>query len=161
MATNVFTGARAIFKVNDAQVAYASGVDGSEEILYEPADCLDQLETAEFAPVGYRCMLRCEVFRTVSGTVAKKGRGPTPPVEGKLGSLKGVGIFPRNTGSPNEILTSGSMSAAITDRLTQTTLYRYEQVKAASMNFRVTARGIVGQDVTFNAIRVSDEAGTA
>lgn len=35
MATNTFSGARAVFKVNDKQVAYASGCDGTEEIMYE------------------------------------------------------------------------------------------------------------------------------
>ena len=33
-----------------------------------------------------------------------------------------------------------------------------EQVKIASHNYAINARGIVGQDVTFNAIRLKDES---
>jgi hypothetical protein len=33
-------------------------------------------------------------------------------------------------------------------------------VKIASHNYAINARGIVGQDVTFNAIRLKDESET-
>jgi len=162
MATNVFSGARAIFRVNDVKVAFASGVDGSEEVLYEAVDVLDQIEVAEYVPVGYRVTFNCAVFRTVKGAQASgpiSSVGPRAPEEGELGSLKNpsVGLFPRSTGTPSEILTNGTMSANITDRLTQVTIYRLEEVKAQTLNFSITARGIVGQNVSFNAIRMRSE----
>lgn len=163
MATNVFSGARAIFRVNDKQVAYASGCDGSEEIMYEAVDVLDQLEVAEYVPVGYRVTFNCAIFRTISGVTASTGtsQGPTKyNGDGVLGSIKNaaVGIFPRNTGTPSEILTNGFMSASITDRLSNVPVMKLEEVKAQSYNFSITARGIVGQNVGFNAIRLKDES---
>lgn len=162
MATNVFSGARAIFKVNDTKVAFASGVDGSEEVMYEAVDVLDNIEVAEYVPVGYRVTFNCAVFRTVKGVRASgpiSSEGPRLPEEGELGSVKtpSIGLFPRSTGTPSEILTNGTMSATITDRLSQTTLYRLEEVKAQTLNFSITARGIVGQNVSFNAIRMRSE----
>jgi hypothetical protein len=163
MSTNVFSGARTIFRVNDKQVAFASGCDGSEEIMYEAVDVLDNVEVAEYVPVGYRVSFNCAVFRTVAGTVATgpiSTNGPRRPREGELGSLKNptIGLFPRSTGSPSEILTNGSMSASISDRLNPATpLYNIQEVKAQSLNFSITARGIVGQNVAFNAIRIVSE----
>ena len=162
MSTNTFSGARAIFKVNDKQVAYASGCDGSEEIMYEAVDVLDMIETAEYVPVGYRVTFNCAIFRTVAGVTATGPISTAPPrrpVEGQLGSVKqnSVGLFPRSSGSPSEILTNGAMSASITDRLTKTTLYRLQECKATTLNFSISARGIVGQQVGFNAIRLVQE----
>jgi len=164
MSTNVFSGARAIFRVNDKQVAFASGCDGTEEVLYEAVDVLDNIEVAEYVPVGYRVNFNCAVFRTVQGPqITPEGpiwkTGPKAPADGQLGSLKNpaVGIFPRSTGTPSEILTNGSMNASVTDRLTNTSLYRMQEVKATTLNFSITARGIVGQNVSFNAIRMSSE----
>jgi hypothetical protein len=130
--------------------------------MYEPVDTLDNIETAEYVPVGYRVTFSCAVFRTVAGTTATgpiSTNGPRAPKEGELGSLKknSVGLFPRSTGTPSEILTNGSMSASITDRLTNTTLYTLQEVKAQTLNFSITARGIVAQNVTFNAIRMGSE----
>lgn len=162
MATNVFSGARAVFKVNDKQVAFASGCDGSEEVMYEAADTLDNIEVAEYVPVGYRVSFNAAVFRTVQGVKASgpiSTDGPRQPKEGQLGSLRNpaVGLFPRSTGIISEILTNGTMGATIGDRLTSTTLYRLEEVKAQTLNFSITARGIVGQNVSFNAIRMRQE----
>jgi len=165
MATNTFSGARAVFKVRDKQVAYASGVDGSEEIMYEPVDVLDNIEVAEYVPVGYRVTLNCAVFRTIDGVTAK---GPNnkepppaaPPESAGFGALKkpAIGIMPRSTGAPSEILTNGAMGATVGDRITGQTLYNFDEVKAATLNFSITARGIVGQNVTFNAIRVRGDS---
>lgn len=165
MATNTLSGARAIFKVSDQVVAYASGVDGNEEVMYEAVDILDQIEVAEYVPVGYRVNFNCAVFRTVKGAKASTGtgQGPANVAAGQLGSIKNpaIGVFPRSTGTPNEILTNGWLSASVTDRLTSTVIAKYEEVKATTLNFSITARGIVGQQVGFNAIRMRDESDPA
>lgn len=154
MSTNVFSGARAIFMLNGKKVAWASGVSGGEEIMYEPVDVLDNLEVAEWVPVGYRVNLSCEIFRTISDT--PNATGPA----GSTGSIKQVGIFPKNGGTPNQILLAGTMTAIIKDRLTNKTVMNVQEIKAASNNFSITARGIVGQGVQFVCIRASDEAGS-
>jgi hypothetical protein len=151
--TNTFSGARAIFRVNTDKVAFASGCSGGEEIQYEPVDVLDNIETQEHVPTGYRVNLSAEVFRTIKGVT-----GAQAPKDGTYGSLKEMGIFPKAGADPLNVLKSGEMSASITDRLTQKTIMQVERVKAASHNFSVTARGIVGQNVTFVAIRMKDES---
>lgn len=157
MSTNVFSGARASFSINDKKVAFASGCEGTEEITYEPADVLDNIEVAEYVPVGYRVNFSASIFRTIDKVPAVVGVGVAPaPHEGALGSLKSphVGLFPKST----QILTSGVMSATVSDSLTNTTIVKMDEVKATSLNFSISARGLVGQNVSFNAISMRDES---
>ena len=163
MATNTFSGARAIFRYNNKIVAYASGVDVSKDYQHEPVDVLDRVEVAEYVPVGYRVTFNCAIFRTVANsrsTGLSAGTNPGPAHQGQLGSVKqpSVGLLVRTSGTPSEMLTNGYMSASITDRLTQQTLYRLQGVKATSNSFSVTARGIVSQNIGFVATRCLDES---
>lgn len=135
MAANVFSGARARFKINGIPVGFAAGVSGSESIDYEPVDVLDLLEVKEFVPVAYRATLSAQVFRVI----------------GK--SLKQLGIFPQE----GSILTSGDLDCAIEDRLTGKTMALFQQCKAQEHTFDVTARGIVSENITFVTIRMKDE----
>lgn len=160
MSTNVFSGARATFKIGGQKVAYASGCDGSEEVMYEPVDVLDNLEVQEYAPVGYRITFNCAIFRTVKGTKgARVPANSADPGQGMYGSAKEMGIFPGVT-RPEDILLKGAMHCTIEDRLTGKVLMDLMEVKCASNNWSITARGIVGTNLTFNAIRSHDESGT-
>ena len=85
--TKVFSGARAVFTYNGTQIAFASGVDGSEEIIWQAVDVLDNLEIVEHVPVGYRVTLTCTVFRTIGKSLASTDDTP--------GSLKQQFIFPK------------------------------------------------------------------
>jgi hypothetical protein len=136
MASNVFSGARARFKVDGAVVAFAGGVSGSESIDYEPVDVLDLLEVREFVPVAYRATLNAQVFRVIGQ------------------SLKQLGIFP----AEENILTTGDLDCAIEDRLTGNTMALFQNCKASEHSWDVTARGIVSENVTFVTIRVRDES---
>jgi len=135
MAANVFSGARARFKIDGVPVGFAAGVSGSESIDYEPVDVLDLLEVKEFVPVAYRATLSAQVFRVVGS------------------SLKRLGIFPQE----QNILTTGDLTCAIEDKLTGETMAQFEQCKAQEHTFDVTARGIVSENVTFVTIRMKDE----
>lgn len=144
--TRVFSGARCIFKFNDSIVGFAQGVSGSEEIVYEPVDTLDHLETREHAPVGYRVTFTAQIFRTIAA-------GPSTDVDGP-GSLKEQNIFPKFA----DILRLQGVDALLQDHVSGKIIHLLQQVKTASYNFSVTARGIVGQNVTFVAIRAMDES---
>jgi hypothetical protein len=141
MAANVFSGARAIFVINNQPVGYAGGVSGSESIDYEPVDVLDLLEVKEFVPVAYRATLSAQIFRVI----------------GK--SLKALGIFPSPASADNgiNILTSGDLTCQIQDRLQNQTMAQFEQCKCSEHSFDVTARGITSENVTFVTIRMKDE----
>lgn len=135
MASNVFSGARARFKVDGVIVGFAGGVSGSESIDYEPVDVLDLLEVREFVPVAYRATLSAQIFRVI----------------GK--SLKQLGIFPKE----DNILTSGDLTCTLEDKLTGNTAAQFEAVKCSEHAFDVTARGIVSENVNFVTIRLKDE----
>lgn len=87
-------------------------------------------------PVAYRTSLSAQVFRVIGE------------------SLKQQGIFPK----PEEIITSNALDAAIEDAgITRKTAQQFTGVRTAGHTFDVTARGIVSENVTFVAIKVTDE----
>lgn len=138
MASNVFSGARARFKVDGNIIGFAAGVSGSESIDYEPVDVLDLLEVREFVPVAYRATLSAQIFRVI----------------GK--SLKALSIFPR--ADDTSILTSGDLTCTVEDKITGNTMAQFESCKCQEHTFDITARGIVSENVTFVTIRLRDES---
>jgi hypothetical protein len=134
---NTFSGARAIFLINGAEIGFAGGVSGEEMIDYEPVDVLNLLEVREFVPVAYRTSLTAQIFRVV-GDSLKKNR-----------------IFPRQ--GTASILTSGDLEAAVQDSISGNTVALFQGVKCSGHSWDVTARGITQENVTFVAIRVLDE----
>jgi hypothetical protein len=133
--SNTFSGARAIFFINGAEIGYAGGVSGEETIDYEPVDVLNLLEVREHVPVAYRCSLNAQIFRVV----------------GK--SLKAQGILPKQ----DEIIRSGEMDASIQDSVTLNTVQLFQGVRSSGHSFDISARGIVSENCPFVAIRVKDE----
>lgn len=135
MASNTFSGARAIFLINTTPVGFAGGVSGEEMVDYEPVDVLNLLEVREHVPVAYRASLNAQVFRVIGE------------------SLKKVGILP----TQSNIITSGDLEASIQDKVTGQTMALFQGVRCSGHSWDVTARGIVSENVTFVAIRVLDE----
>lgn len=135
----VLSGARAIFLLEGVKVMYATNVSLSEEIQQDPVDPLDQFETAEFVPTGYRCSLSCQFVRVITNPIKLRD---------------GVRIFP----SLENILSAPEMTATLLDRVTGTVMANVERVKAQRYSAAVPARGIVMTDVDFVCIRVRDES---
>ncbi len=137
------TGARCRFLLNNKRIGYARNVAITEEIEYQPLEVLDNIEVEEFVPIAYRVRFTCSMFRIVGAT------------------LKSMGFFPESGKNSGEhlrnVLLSGEMVAVLEDTKTQQPISTLQQVKVASHNWTVDARGIVGEDVEFNAIRVGDE----
>ncbi len=141
----LLTGARARFSIDGVKVGYARNVQIGENINYEPVQVLDNIETEEHVPVGYEVStFTASQFRIIGET------------------LKSRGWFPSAGANTEEhltnILTTGELSATLEDSRTGRIFASVEQVKIASHNFTVDARGIIGEDVTFNAIRLKDES---
>ena len=135
MASQTFSGARAVFLINSVPVGFAGGVSGEEIIDYEPVDVLTLLEVREHVPVAYRTSLNAQIFRVVGS------------------SLKQLGIMPRQ----EAIIDSEDLEAAIQDKVTRQTIALFQGVRCSGHTFDVTARGIVQENVTFVSIRVTDE----
>jgi hypothetical protein len=131
------TGAKAIFRINGNQIAFASSVTYNENIQLEEVNVLDKLDVAEFAEVGYRVDLSCQSFRVSQNSVKQLG------VMSKL----------------NQILTQGEMTAEVIDRTTNAVLLLMEGVKLESRQTTVDARGLMTETWTFKGRKSSDEAG--
>lgn len=140
----LFTGARARFSLNGTKVGYARNVSVSEEIQYDPVEILDNIEVEEFVATAYRVTFSASQFRIVGVTI------------------KSQGFFPNTGNNPQEhlenILVSGDLVATVEDTRTSKIFATIEQVKTASHNWTIDARGVVGEDITFVAIRVKDES---
>ena len=149
----IFSGARAIFRVNGQKIAFASGVDVTEEVNYEDADVLDNLETEEHVPTAYKVSFTTQIFRTIKGST-----GSTNPRDGNFGSMKEMGIFPKAASDQLNVLTRGVLTCTIFDKLAKKIICTLEECKCASNNFSVTARGIVGQNLSWKAKRARDES---
>lgn len=135
MASQTFSGARAIFFIGGLEVGFAGGVSGEEMIDYEPIDVLNLLEVREHVPVAYRVSMNAQIFRVVGN------------------SLKAQGIMPRL----EDIITSGDLEAAVQDNVTAQTVQLFQGVRCAGHSFDITARGVVNENVPFVAIRTLDE----
>jgi hypothetical protein len=155
MSTNTFSGARAIFRIDGQKIAFAANVDGEEEIGYETVDVLDNLEVEEHVPTAYRVSFSCGIFRTIRGTPTAR-----TPREGTFGSVKEMGLFPKAGQDLLNVLTSGTLTCTIEDRLTKKIIMQLEECKMASNNFSVTSRGIVSTNCRWVAKRMKDESET-
>jgi hypothetical protein len=135
--SQVMTGAKAIFRINGTQIAYASSVTFNENIQLEEVNTLDRIDVVEYAEVGYRVDLSCQTFR-----VAEQ-------------SVKQLGIMSKL----NQILSQGEMTAEVIDRTTGAIILLMEGVKLESRQTSVDARGIMNETWNFKGRVSSDEAG--
>ncbi len=140
----VFTGARARFLINGTRIGWATNVNGGEEIQFDPAEVIDNIEVQEFVPVAYRANLSASRIKIVGKT------------------FRSQGFFPSGGANAEErlsnILTSGNLAASVEDNQSGTTLMEYPTAKIASHNWTVNARGIVANDVNFVVTRMLDES---
>lgn len=140
----VFTGARARFLLNGKKVGYATRVSYSEELELQPVDVLDNIQSEEHVPVGYRVQLSCGTVRIIGETVKSQGYFP------------GIGATPEEHLS--NILLTGVLTATIVDSKTGRAALQMEQVKMSGRSSSIDARGMVGEDLTFVGIRARDES---
>lgn len=145
--SRVMSGCRAFLVWNGDTVAFATGVNWTEEVMYEAIEVLGHPEPVENAPIGYRVTVSASVVRTIARRdVSNAGDSP--------GSLKEQNIFPKF----NQILKVDGVDMAIVDSITNKVVMMLTRVKCASYNGSVTPRGIIGQNLTFVAIRAMDES---
>lgn len=140
----VFSGARARLMVNGVKIGFASNVTVTEEITYQPVEVLDNIQVQEYVPVGYNVSMSMSRFKIVGKTLKSQGFMP------KIGANAEEHL--------SNILTNGELTCQIEDNETSTVVATFEQCKVSTHNYTVSARGIVGEDVSFNCIRTKDES---
>ncbi len=138
MGSQSMTGAKAIFRLNGTQIAFASSVTYNENIQLEEVNVLDKIETIEHAEVGYRVDISCQTFRVQNS------------------SIKQLGLMPKL----QDILTAGELTAEVIDRTTSTVLLLMEGVKLESRQTTVDARGLMTETWNFRGRKASDESDT-
>lgn len=143
----VFTGARARFMIEGKKVGYATNCSGTETITYQPMEVLGNIEVEENIPIGYEVTFNASFVKIVGRT------------------LKSEGFFPKCGNSSDDhllnILLQDDIVCTLEDiKSPNNIVMTLEQVKISSRNFTVGARGIVGKDVNFVAIRMKDESET-
>ena len=131
------TGARVVFRVNGAKVAFANAVNYTVAHAHQPVDVLDQLEPAEYAETGYTVNFTATLFRVAGQSPISAGLRP------KL----------------QDILTQPELQAELIDRITGATLFLIERVKCTQEDFNVDARALGQLTLNFVGIKMSDEAG--
>jgi len=159
-ASQVFTGARAVFKLGGSPVGYALGVNGTTNINYQPLNVLGHLEVIEHVPVAYTVEMNANLSRLGSQTRMNAGASFPGLREGgdNDGSLTSPQIMPAFGTDGLNIIKSGELAATIYDRVTQKSLYTIKGVKCSQKGWDITAAGAVAENCVFVA-RISVEDG--
>lgn len=139
----VLTGARARFSLDGVKVGFATGVTLREMITYEPIKVLDNIQVEEHVPTDYDVSMTADLVRIVGDTIKSRG------------------WFPSQGASPVEhlsnIIISGELTATIEDNQQTQIVANVEGVRISERNLTITARGVVGTNVTMVAKRARDE----
>lgn len=139
----IMTGARMVFSLKGKPVGYATGAQVGESIRYESTRVLGRLRVAEHVALTYDATLTVSHFRIIGETV------------------KSLGFFPASGNNDEEhllnVLTSGDLSATLTDVKTKKVTMVAENVRVQDRNYRVDAGGIVGEDLTMVVTVIKDE----
>ncbi len=138
-----FVGGNVRLKANGAVIGWARQVGFTEEYSQEAVEVLDKLEVAEHATTGYRCSATFGFLR-VPGN-----------------SLRALGLQPGAGATSAElrtaILSQPEFTLEIENSTTGELIAKLSRCKISNTNFSVDARGLVGHNVSINAIRLSEE----
>ena len=137
MANQVISGARAILKIDDVTIGYATGVQASEQIDYQPVEQLGEVDVVTYEPTARRITMSCSMLRILDSQL-------------KI-------LFP-NSGQNTtaDVLDFAEMTAEVIDNIKDgtPTFYKFEGVKPTSRNFTLDRGGIMMLNANFVATRM-------
>ena len=141
--SEILTGARARFSLEGVKVGFATGVTLREMITFEPIKVLDNIQVESHEPTDYDVSMTADLVRIVNDTIKSRG------------------WFPSQGNNSQEhltnIITQGELTATLEDNQTEQIVANIEGVKIAERNITVTARGVIGTNVSMVAKRARDE----
>lgn len=140
----IVTGARARFLLNGVKVGYATGVNVDETVTLEPVKVLDDIQVKEHVPTDYDVSMSADMIRIVGDTIKSRGWFA------KQGQTSSEHLA--------NLLASGEIDAVVEDSQTGQIIMQVEGVKISRRSVSISARGIVGTNVTFVARRARDES---
>ena len=136
MANETFSGARALFSRNGLPVGYSKSFSGREAYQYDARHVLGLLQCAENVVVSYSADCTATFFRLL---------GKDAQSQGFMSTLENA-------------LTDGSMSVAVTDKLTSQTPYLFVDVRGSDNSFSVDSGSLVNETQSFVCIRRMGES---
>jgi len=105
---------------------------------------MDSIQVIEHVPTDYDVSMSADFVRIVGDTIKSKG------------------WFPKQGASPEEhlrnMLAMGELTATIEDNETAQIIANVEGVKISERNVNISARGVVGTNVSMVAKRARDES---
>ena len=169
MKTQVFSGARAVFKIEGKVVGYTVGLSGTAAINYQPLNVLGTLAVVEHVPVAYTVEMNSQFARiagasggSATSRLANVQNGiPQPsgiPEAAKSQSGESPQIMPAYSENGVPILESGELTATVFDVVTASTLYTVSGVKCSSKAWDIAHGSMVTENCAFVA-RIMNEGG--
>lgn len=158
MQSEVFSGARSVFKLDGKPVGYAIGVSGTTGINYQPLNVLGHLEVIEHVPVAYTVEMTANLARVAKATRLQNST-EIPGLRGDVeGGNESPQIMPAFANNGLSILQSGELQAVVFDVVTAESLYTISGVKCSQKAWDVQASGMVAENCNFVA-RIASEGG--
>ena len=162
MKSEVFSGARAILKLNGTIVGYCLAMTGSTAINYTPIDACGSLAVVEHVPVGYVVELTAQLSRLARFTRLNTGEFVTPEGVAQAAEATSPQIMPAFAGDGMSILTSGELTAVVQDVVNKISVYTVKGVKCTTKAWDVSGRAPVAENCNFVArLMVEDQENTA
>ncbi len=134
--SQTFTGARAVFKIQGTQIAYASNCSYTINHQVQAIETLEKLNPIEHAEVGYDVSFSCNSFRVANNSAVNLGIQPVL----------------------ESILTQPELTVELIDKISTATMLRIVGVKMTSRSGSVDARGVATESWSFVGLKASDEA---
>jgi hypothetical protein len=131
----IMTGARAVFKVNNKVIAYATNVGWRIGIPHQPINVLGRYSAARLEPLGYDVTVNCGVLR-----FTKEG--------GQGNSAEAQDVRPKL----QQLISWGDVTVEIIDRKTNETVLFVERARLTDQASNIDARGVWTETWTFVGI---------
>lgn len=144
----VGSGPRSRIFVDGQPVGYATGIDITEDTQYEAIRVLDNIEVAEFVPIGYEASISARKVRLVPGSLRGGSDLTFLP---KLGGDAEVHLR-------NLLANPDGFDVQVDDIINPTTIALLTGAVATRRGWSVDARGIIGENIEFLGIRLYDES---
>ena len=162
--SQIFTGARALIKINGVVIGFASGIDVNQDNTLTDVDVLGQLSSADLAETGHKCDFTVNYFKQVGAADV------SDPLEStNHGSLNDIfssanvtGIDTSHTNTSKKGMVESNLASMrsqvyfdceIIDDITNLTVYKMVHCKFAGGTGRVDSRGVYTGSWKFRALK--------
>lgn len=142
--SKIFTAPRCRIMVDAKIIGYGTNITVNVQNEWGDVDCIDSIETLEFVPLSYK----------VSGSIANVGLVGT--------TYKSMGVVPRTGKDADEhllnFLQQPEHTLVLMDKPEARNLVTIVRVKFGDHGFTVNAGAISGRNISWKAIRETDES---